>query len=265
MVSLNFDARNVPPSVGFEPVPAGWYNVMIDDTELRPTKKADGAYLNVRFNILDGQYAGQKIFQRLNLQNPSEAAKEIAFKQLSALCHAVGMLQIAESTELHGKPLKVRVKVVKSEEYGDSNDITSVKNINDPTPGASNVVGFPNPNPSAVPGRPAAPAGWGAPVPPVTVVPPAPPAAPPPPAAAAAPPPPAADPYQYTPDGKQRWKPGMTTWELVPEAPAAAPPAAAGWTPPAANQPWAANQPPATPPAAEPPAATPPWMQQRPA
>lgn len=276
MVSLTFDATQVEPSAGFEPVPAGWYNVMIDDTEMRPTKKPGGAYLNVRFSIMDGAYANQKIFTRLNLQNESIQAKEIAFRQLSSICHAVGVLNLNDSSELHGRPMKIKVKITPDEQYGPSNDITSFKGINDPVPGHLTVVG-----PSA-PANPAtAPAGWGgatpAPVTPVAAAPVTPPTHVATPAPAPTPPLQVVDPaYQYTPDGKQRWKPGMATWELVPtptappvvsNPPPATPPTPTGWTPPAAAQPWAQ---PAQPPAAPAPAApaastqpTPPWMQPR--
>jgi hypothetical protein len=131
---LNFDATNIAPDTGFETVPAGWYNVRVDESDMKPTKDGSGAYLQLRFDIIDGQFIGRKLFARFNLKNSSQQAVEIAFKQLSAVAHAVNVLRIGNSQELHGIPLKVKVKVRKDStgQYEDSNDIISYKNINEP-------------------------------------------------------------------------------------------------------------------------------------
>lgn len=145
MAQLNFNANTVAPDTGTgDPVPAGWYNVMMDESEMKPTKGGDGAYLATRFNIIDGQYAGRKLFARLNLRNNNAVSQEIAFKQLSAICHAVGVIQVGESQELHGKPLKVKVKLRPADgEYEASNDISAYKNINDNSVGAAGGAAAP--------------------------------------------------------------------------------------------------------------------------
>lgn len=133
MAQLNFDATTVAPDTGFETVPAGWYNVKIDESEMKPTKDGAGNYLQIRFDILDGQYHGRKLFTRLNLKNSNQQTVEIAMRQLSAIAHAVGVLHVQDSSQLHGIPLKVKVKIRKDKtgEYEDQNDITSYKNINE--------------------------------------------------------------------------------------------------------------------------------------
>jgi hypothetical protein len=132
MAQLNFDATQVEPDTGFDTVPAGWYNVMMDESDLKPTKDGHGTYLQARFNILDGQYKGRKLFTRLNIRNANAQAQEIALRQLSAIGHAVGVLHIADSQQLHGIPLKVKVKIRKGDDnYEDQNEIISYKNINE--------------------------------------------------------------------------------------------------------------------------------------
>ena len=133
MAQLNFDATQVAPDLGFETVPAGWYNAMIDESEMKPTKDGSGAYLQTRFNIIDGQYANRKIYMRLNLRNTNPVAQEIAYKQLSAIAHAVGVLHVQDSSQLHGLPMKIKVKLRKdtSGQYEDSNEISTIKNINE--------------------------------------------------------------------------------------------------------------------------------------
>lgn len=157
MAHLGFDATQVQPDTGqLDPIPAGWYNAMVDESELKPTSDGLGARLAVRFNIIDGQYANRKIYTGFNIRNANPVAQEIAFKQLSALAHAVGVLQVQDSQQLHGIPLKIRVKIRPPQNgYEAQNDISAYKNINyipDKGGDASAPAGM---------GAPAAPAGFG--------------------------------------------------------------------------------------------------------
>lgn len=143
MAMLNFDARTVNPDLSFDPIPAGWYNVQIVGSEMKPTNDGTGAYLNLEFVVLDGQYAGRKLFTRLNLQNANPTAVEIAYKTLSAIAHAVGVLQVQDSQQLHGIPLKGKVKIRPAKgEYEASNEFSGFKNINEST-GAEAASGVP--------------------------------------------------------------------------------------------------------------------------
>ncbi len=130
---LNFDATQVEPDAGTgDPIPVGWYNVSADESEMKPTKDGTGKFLEVRFNVLDGQYAGRKVYTMFNMVNASAQAVEIGQKQLSAFCHAVNVLKPAKSEELHAKPLKVKVGIkAASGDYAAGNKITAYKNIND--------------------------------------------------------------------------------------------------------------------------------------
>ena len=135
MVQLNFDATQVSPDQSFEPIPAGWYNMMIVESEMKPTKDGNGAYLQLTLKVIDGQYAGRQVFDRLNLQNQNPVAAEIAYKRLSAYCHATGVIQVQDSQQLHGIPFKARVSVRTDStgQYDPSNEIKAVKHINEET------------------------------------------------------------------------------------------------------------------------------------
>jgi len=138
MAQLNFDANNVSPDESFEAIPAAWYNFMITESENKATKNGDGSYLQLTLKVMDGQYAGRLVFDRLNLQNPNPVATEIGYKRLSAYCHATGILQVQDSSQLHGIPFKGRV-VIKTDStgaYDPSNEIKAVKNINETVAGA---------------------------------------------------------------------------------------------------------------------------------
>lgn len=132
MAILNFDATNAPQADSLDPIPAGWYNAMMDQSDMKPTKDGSGAFLECRFSVLDGQYANRKLFTRFNLKNDNPVAQELAWKQLSSLAHATGVLQVADSAMLHGIPVRIKVKLSPAKgDYEASNDINGFKNIND--------------------------------------------------------------------------------------------------------------------------------------
>ena len=119
-----FDASQVEPNAEYEVLPPGKYLAQIVNSEMRPTKDGLGAYLYLEIDILEGQYQGRKLFDRLNLSNPNTTAVEIAQRTLSSICRAVGRLQVNNSEQLHLLPFiaDVRVRPPKGE-YGASNSI----------------------------------------------------------------------------------------------------------------------------------------------
>lgn len=129
MAMLNFNAETVQPDEGFDPVPAGDYPVIITDSEMKQTKAGTGHYLQLTLQVIDGPAKNRLIWHRLNIQNPKATAQEIGQRQLSALCHAVGKLQVQDSAELHGIPFVARV-IVKTDDYGAKNVVKSVKGFN---------------------------------------------------------------------------------------------------------------------------------------
>ena len=124
MAELAFDATAVEPAQPFEVIPAGKYKVHVVASEMRPTKNGDGQYLWLELEILEGEYQGRRLWDRLNLANSNSQAVEIGQRALSALCHAVGELHVADSEVLHLKPVLVTVRVKPAkDDYAASNDI----------------------------------------------------------------------------------------------------------------------------------------------
>ena len=120
MANLNgFDATNVDPATDFEPLPAGKYLAVITDSEMKPTKSGSGHYLELVFQVIEGQFKNRMLWSRLNLDNPNRQAVQIAQGELSAICRAVGVMQPKDSIELHNLPLLVTVKCKKREDTGD--------------------------------------------------------------------------------------------------------------------------------------------------
>jgi len=132
MALLNFDATQHAPDGGvMDPIPEGWYNVMIDDSDMKPTKNGDGAILNVRFKVIDGDFKNRTVMSRLNVRNTNEVAQRIALGHLSAIAHAVKVLNVVDSNMLHNIPLKIRVKILEQDGYSPSNEVIAFKDINE--------------------------------------------------------------------------------------------------------------------------------------
>lgn len=125
MATLNFDASAVEPSSGKDPIPAGKYIAVISASEMKPTKNGNGQYLELEYQVLDGEHKGRKVWSRHNLQHTNAQAVQIARGELSAICRAVGIMTPKDSAELHNLPLCVTVKVKKREDNGElANDVT---------------------------------------------------------------------------------------------------------------------------------------------
>jgi hypothetical protein len=166
-VTLNFDATNIKVEDRFEVLPAGWQNCTVTNTERKPSsKKPQNSYLEVEHTIMDGQYAGRKMFNRINLWNDDATAMEIAYtgaNGIAALQQAVGVFQCANSQQLHGIPLKVKIKVIPAgpgkdgKNYEAKNEVVKYAHItaqvgDNDAPGAggsiaSGVAGAPNGQP----------------------------------------------------------------------------------------------------------------------
>ena len=120
-----FDANNVEPQASRDPIPAGWYKAVITESLEKPTKAQTGSYLQLTLEIIEGDHASRKAFERLNLNNPNQQAVEIAQRSLSSICRAVGIMTPRSSQDLHDKPFMVKIKVTPPRDgYEAGNDIS---------------------------------------------------------------------------------------------------------------------------------------------
>jgi len=131
MAQLNFDANKVDPTSTYDTFPKGDYVMCVRETDIKATKSNTGYMLEYTAEVLDGQYVGRKIFGRMNIDNQNPDAQAIGQRELSQLCHAVGVLQVSDSSQLHDKPFiaKVGIEVDKSGQYDDKNVIKQFKPI----------------------------------------------------------------------------------------------------------------------------------------
>lgn len=131
MALLNVDLSDVQPNEArnFEPVAPGWYSALITGSDMKPTRTGTGHYLELEFTIQDWAdegpmpdgFSNRKVWARLNLDNPSAKAVEIAYGDLRAITDALGLpAKVRDSLELHGKPLDILVTLRPGREEGDN-------------------------------------------------------------------------------------------------------------------------------------------------
>ena len=161
-----FDSTQVAPSEDFSPVPPGEYPAIITGVEVKKTKAGTVQYLALEFTISAGPCQGRKIWNNLNLINPNPKAVEIAQRDLSAICQAVGKPRVQHESELMNCSITLKVAV-----KDDRNEVKAYKPAAAPTQAAPTPAYNPpqaaptpayNP-PQAQPAAPAAPAPmpWG--------------------------------------------------------------------------------------------------------
>ena len=136
---LDFDATDVPAADPFELLPDGTVvTAVISKSEWKDTKDGDGRYLALEWTTIEGPYEGRKFFDNLNLKNKSEKAVAIAKRMLSAICHAVGRLQVPNAADLEGIPVLLKLGVEPGANgYPAKNRVKDVKPLSDAKPAAA--------------------------------------------------------------------------------------------------------------------------------
>ena len=168
MAEFKFDATQVAPNTGGQDVlPTGVYDVIIVSSEMKPTKRNDGWYIEFGYSVTAGEYAGKRITDRINIQNPNQQAVEIGYGQLSALSHCVGKTSWQDTVELHQLPFKVRIEMAPRQDDAtkQGNNVLGYLNVHghDAQAIVSGAASSGGPTGGAAPagptGQPAAPGG----------------------------------------------------------------------------------------------------------
>jgi len=123
MAEISFNAQEVEPSRGFDLLTAGDYIAVINSSEMKSNKAGTGRFLALEFEIIEGEFTGRKLFVNLNLENPNPDAVKIARADLSAICHAVNVLVLKDSIELHNIPMVITVGTRKNKQTGDMQNV----------------------------------------------------------------------------------------------------------------------------------------------
>ena len=123
-----FSVNDVPESTSnYDPIPAGWYNAVINGAEVKSTKAGNGKYLNMRYDITGETHAGRVVFGMITVQNPNTTAETIGQQQLGELCRAIGKVVLNDTDELLGATLSIKVAISAREGYEPRNEVKGFK------------------------------------------------------------------------------------------------------------------------------------------
>lgn len=132
-----FNAAEVEPQTARTLLPKGWYPVVISSTTNKINKAGTGSYLELELQVVDGEYKGRRVWDRLNLDNPNQTAVDIAKASLSSICHAINELTPSSPEDLKDKPLEALIDIQPAKgEYSESNVIRGYQAISGAKPKA---------------------------------------------------------------------------------------------------------------------------------
>jgi hypothetical protein len=133
MARLIFDAAAFTARrASTAPLPAGLYTVHTVNSDLRPLRTGKGTGLDCTFEVLAGEFAGERISASLNIEHTNLLTQELGRRRLARLCKAAGVNRLRDTSELHHRPLRVRVTLRYDEFEGDRNQITDFESLDEP-------------------------------------------------------------------------------------------------------------------------------------
>lgn len=110
MPSFAFDAQShVAPPSQRDPLPRGMYQVMVISSDVKQNRAETGQYIELTLQVVDGEHAGRRVWDRLNVSNPNKTAEDIAKRQLQELCLATGVANLTETEQLHDIPVLAEI------------------------------------------------------------------------------------------------------------------------------------------------------------
>lgn len=154
-----FNAQQFDPTQGGGSLPVGRHPVIVESSEVKANKANHGGYLQLNLKLIDGPQMGTTGAYRLNLYHSNPQTAEIAHRQLSAICHVIGVFNVQDSQQLHNIPFIVEVGLQKGEEAAQKGytEVKKVFDINGNEPGKAGQ-GAPAAQPQQ---QPAAQGGFG--------------------------------------------------------------------------------------------------------
>jgi hypothetical protein len=118
MAEINFDVSEyeASPRSSFDPLPKGDYQAIVTDSQLKTTKAGDGEYIELTIQIVDGEFSGRRIWERLNVVNKNDKTQSIARGHLNSLAQACNVPNMKDTTELHDVPFVLALDMDRREE-----------------------------------------------------------------------------------------------------------------------------------------------------
>ena len=126
-----YDATNGEKMSERSALPAGEYvAAMVKSDRTQARSNANNSYIACEFEVTEGQFQGRRFWTNLNLWNGNSQAVDIAQRELNSIMHACGRLRVNDTEELHGIPMRVKLKVKTDGQYGDKNEVANFSPLN---------------------------------------------------------------------------------------------------------------------------------------
>jgi hypothetical protein len=126
MARLNADLSNYSESTSYEALPPGWYQAIVEDSEIRTGPK--GEYINWTFQLIGNN---KKVWDIMSLSNKISMER---LKSLAIACQHKNPNFISDTEELHGEELMIKLKIQEDEKYGTKNSICGFRTVNSKKP-----------------------------------------------------------------------------------------------------------------------------------
>lgn len=130
--NFGFSFDDVEDEKGFEPLPAGEYEAMITNAEMKqPSDTNKPEYLQIEYTIENGDN-NQKVWDILVINHgDGTTAQNIARSRLKSIGNAIGLdlTGFNNPEQLLDRSLKLQLAVKKDKEYGDKNIVKKVMPI----------------------------------------------------------------------------------------------------------------------------------------
>ena len=126
-LGFTITTAELPESQEYGVLPAGEYSVKVKSCEPKATKKGDGKYLKLAYEVTGPTHIGRIIFSNLNIQNPNPKAEEIGRRELGDLLRAINLQSLEDTDQLIGGNCMVKISVSPATEfYDEGNDVKRV-------------------------------------------------------------------------------------------------------------------------------------------
>jgi uncharacterized protein DUF669 len=110
-------------------LPVGEYVAQIVEASIQQPNSGDGYHLALTWKIIEGDYEGRQVWQRITYLHSSEQAQTIGRKTLKDLCDALGVNEQVKDAEVFlFKPVRIRLGIERDKQgvYPDKNRISRI-------------------------------------------------------------------------------------------------------------------------------------------
>jgi hypothetical protein len=133
-----FDPENQEGN-SWELLPVGEYVAQIIEVGVQKPKNGDGFYVALTWKIVEGDFDGRQVWQRITFIHSGEQAQAIGRKTFKDLTVALGISEHVKDVEVFlFKPAKIKVgvEIDKAGVYNDKNKVTRILPLAEVPPAA---------------------------------------------------------------------------------------------------------------------------------